>query len=152
MHRRIKKGTLELSQPEVWRNPFHNHKGKRVTVVVICADSGKDKEERSALPAVTITTLQKSSRLKNLFDQLKLTVNEWRMATEALVSIASRTRVECLATKARADKAFLRDTNEITFNDEEMELGYSDHKRPLYLAASINQISLRDPWLIRALQ
>ena len=74
------------------------------------------------------------------------------MATEALVSIASRTRVESLATKARADKAFLRDTNEITFNDEEMELGYSDHKRPLYLAASINQISLRDPWLIRALQ
>jgi len=57
---------------------------------------------------------------------------------EALVSIASRVRVEYLAAEVRADKAFLQDTNEITFSDEDMEVGYSSHKRPLYLVASIN--------------
>ena len=68
MHRRIKEGTLELSQLEVQRNPFPNHKGKEVAAVVICADSGEDEEERSALPAVAITILQKSSQFKNLFN------------------------------------------------------------------------------------
>ena len=61
VHRRIKEGTLELSQPKVQRNPFPNDKGKEVSVVVICADPGEDEEERPALPAATITTLQKSS-------------------------------------------------------------------------------------------
>ena len=45
--------------------------------------------------------------------------------------------------ETRADKAFLQDTNEITFNDEDMEVGYSDHRRPLYLATSINQIPIK---------
>ena len=57
VHHKIKEGTLELSQLEVQRNPLPNHKGKEVTVVVICANSGKDKEERTSLPAATITTL-----------------------------------------------------------------------------------------------
>ena len=65
------------------------------------------------------------------------------MATEALVSIASEVEIECLATKARADRAFLQDTNEITFSDEDMEVGYSDYRRPLYLAASIIQIPIK---------
>ena len=58
------------------RNPFLNHKGKGVATVVICADLGEDEEERPALPAAAITTLEKSSKFKNLFDQLGLTVNE----------------------------------------------------------------------------
>ena len=62
---------------------------------------------------------------------------------EALVSIASGAGVECLAVETRANKAFLQDTNEITFNDENMEVGYSDHMRPLYLEASINQIPIK---------
>ena len=60
---------------------------------------------------------------------MELTVNEWRIATKALVSIASGVGVECLLAETRADKAFLQDTNEITFSDEDMEVGYSDHKR-----------------------
>ena len=68
VHRRIKKGTLELSQQEVQRNPFPNHKGKGVVAVVICADLGEDEEENLALPVATITTLQQSSKFKNLFD------------------------------------------------------------------------------------
>ena len=68
VHRRIKEGTLELSQQEVQRNPLPNHKGKGVVAVVICADIGEDEGENPALPAVAITTLQRSSKFKNLFD------------------------------------------------------------------------------------
>ena len=149
MHHRIREGTLELSQPEVQRNPFLNHKGKGVAVAVICVDSREEEEERQALPAIAITTLQKSSQFKNLFDQLELTTNEQRMATEALVSIATRKGVKCLAVETRADKAFLQDTNENTFSDEDMEVGYSNHKRPLYLATSINQIPIQRALVLR---
>ena len=62
---------------------------------------------------------------------------------EALVSIALGAEVECLATEARANKAFLQDTNEITFSDEDMEVGYSNHRRPFYLVNSLNQISIK---------
>ena len=43
-------------------------------------------------------TLQKSFQFKNLFDQLEFMANERRVATKALVSIASRSGVgvECL--------------------------------------------------------
>ena len=89
-----------------------------------------------------------------MFDQLELTANEHRIATkalmsiasgarEALVSIASRARVECLLVEIRADKALLQGTNEITFSDENMEVGYLDHRRPLYLVAFIYQIPIK---------
>lgn len=60
------------------------------------------------------------------------------MATEALVSIASGARVEYFAIEAKVNKAFLQDANEITSSNEDMEVGYSDQRRLLYLAASIN--------------
>ena len=96
MHRKIKEGTLELSQQEVQRNPLLNHKGKGVAAVVICADPREDEEENLALSAIVITTLQRSSKFKNLFDQLELTAKERKIATEALVSIAFGVGVECL--------------------------------------------------------
>ena len=65
-----------------------------------------------------------------------------RIAIEALVSIALEAGVECLAAKIRVGKAFLQDTNEVTFSDEDMKVGYSNHRRPFYLAASINQIPI----------
>ena len=78
-----------------------------------------------------------------MFNQLELRANERRIATKALVRIASRTGVECLAVETRADKTFLQDTNEITFSDEDMKEGNSDHRRPLYSVASINQIPIK---------
>ena len=57
-HRRIKEGTLELTQQEVQRNPLPNHKGKGVAAVVICADPEEDEKENLALPAAAITILQ----------------------------------------------------------------------------------------------
>ena len=107
VHCRIKEGTLELSQPEVQRNPLLNHKGKGVATVVICADLGEDEEESPTLPTVAITTLQKSSKFKNLFHQLGLTVREQRIATKALVSIVSEAGIECLTVKVMDDRALL---------------------------------------------
>ena len=107
MYCRIKERTLELSQQEVQRNPLPNHKGKGLVVVVIYADPREDKEENSALPVVAITTLQRTSKFKNLFDQLGLTAKERKIAMEALVSIASRARVKCLTAEIPNDRALL---------------------------------------------
>ena len=51
---------------------------------------------------------------------------------ETLVSIASGVGVECLTVKAQPNRALLEDTNEITFSDEDIGVGYPDHRRPLY--------------------
>ena len=107
MHCRIKEGTPELSQPEVQRNPLLNHKGKGIAAIVICADPREDEEGNLALPAVAITTLQKSSKFKILFDQLGLMTKERRIATETLVSIASGTGIECLTAEEIDDRALL---------------------------------------------
>ena len=107
MHRRIKEGTLKLSQQEVQRNPLPNHKRKGVAAVVICADPGEEEEENPALPAAAITILQQSSKFKNLFDQLKLITKERKIAIKALVSIASSVGVECLSSEIPVDMALL---------------------------------------------
>ena len=143
MHRRIKEGTLELTQQEVQRNPLPNHKGKGVAAVVICVDPGEDKEENLALPTAAITTLQQSAKFKNLFDQLGFTAKERKIATEALVSIASRAGVECLSAEMPENRALLQESTEITFSSEDMEVGHLDHQRPLYLVAFINQIPIK---------
>ena len=134
---------MELTQQEVQRNPLPNHKGKGVAVVVICADPGEDEEENLALPTAVITTLQQSTKFKNLFNQLGLTAKERKIATEALVSIASGAGVECLSVEMPEDRALLQESTEITFSSEDMEVGHPDHRRPLYLVASINQIPIK---------
>ena len=143
VHHRIKAGTLKPSQQEVQRNSFPNHKGKGVAAVVICADPGEDVEENPALPAAAITTLQQSSKFKILFDQLGLTTKERKIVTEALVSITSGAGIECLSAEIPKDRALLQESTEITFSDEDMKVGYPDHRRPLHLVASINQIPIK---------
>ena len=106
--RRIKEDTLELTQQEVQRNQLPNQKGKGVAAVVICADPGEEKEENLALPAAVITTLQQSTKFKNLIDQLGLTAKERKIATEALVSIASGAGVECLSAEMPEDRPSCR--------------------------------------------
>ena len=61
---------------------------------------------------------------------------------KALVSVASRARVECLTAETRSNRAFLEDINEITFKDEDMEVRYPDHRKTLYPMGSINQIPI----------
>ena len=67
-----------------------------------------------------------------------LTAKEPTIATEALVSIASGVGIECLTAEVVENRALLQESSEIIFSNEDIEMGYSDHRRPLYLAASIN--------------
>ena len=60
-----------------------------------------------------------------------------------MVNIASGAGIECLTAKVIDDRALLQESSGITFSDEEMKVGYLDHRRPLYLAASINQIPIK---------
>lgn len=126
-----------------FRETHPHHKGKGVVALVICADLGNEEEESPSLPIGAIMTLQRSSRFKNIFDQLEFIANECKIAIEALLSIASEVRVDCLTTETRSNRAFLENTNEITFSDKDMEVGYLDHRRPLYLAAFIIQIPIK---------
>ena len=59
------------------------------------------------------------------------------------MSITSGARIECLTAEVAGDRALLQESSEITFSDEDMEVGYLNHKRPLYLATSINKISIK---------
>ena len=54
------------------------------------------------------------------------------------MSIGLRAGIECLTMKVADENALLQESSEITFSDEDMEVRYLDHRRPLYLAASIN--------------
>jgi len=69
--------------------------------------------------------------------------NKRKVATEALVSITLGVGVECLIAETQSNCVFLNNTNEITFSDEDIEVRYLDHRRPLYLATSINQIPIK---------
>ena len=70
-------------------------------------------------------------------------MKERKIAIEALISITFGAGVECLSAGIPEDRALLQESTKITFSDEDMEVGYPDHRRPLYLAISINQISIK---------
>ena len=71
---------------------------------------------------------------------MRLTAKERKIAIEVLVSITFEAGIECLIAEVTDDGALLQESSEIIFSDEDMEVGYPDHRRPFYLAASINQI------------
>ena len=98
-----------------------------------------DKEE--IVPSEsTIMALQKSPKFRSLFDQLGLGAEARKMATGVLVSIAAESGVQCFTAEAHASWAYQETTNAISFTDEDMEAQYPDHKRPLYLTVSINEV------------
>ena len=70
-------------------------------------DPREDEEENSALPVAEITTLQKSSKFNNLFDQLGRTEKERKIAVEALMSITFRAGIECITAEVTNYRAFL---------------------------------------------
>ncbi|KAK9998198.1 hypothetical protein SO802_017801 [Lithocarpus litseifolius] len=65
--------------------------------------TGDEEKERLSLLIGAVMTLQKSSQFKNQFDRLEFKANERRMATEALVSIASGAGVEYLTVETRSN-------------------------------------------------
>jgi hypothetical protein len=78
-----------------------------------------------------------------LFNQLGFGPEGRNAVTEALITIAAESGATCFTAEAHASRAFLETTNAITFTDEDMEVQYPDHRRPLYLSAVVKDVQVR---------
>ena len=78
-----------------------------------------------------------------MFDQLGSRLEVRRIAIESLLNMAADARIEYFAVETHASRAFLETTNIITFMDEDMEIEYPEHRRPLYLTSTINGVQIR---------
>ena len=94
----------------------------------------------SFLVPATVRTLQKSPKFKSLFNQLGFGPEARNATTEALITIATKSVATCFTAEAHASHAFLETTNVIAFTDEDMEVPYRDHRRPLYLSAVVKDV------------
>ena len=65
------------------------------------------------------------------------------MATKSLMSITIDLRMECFTAESHANRVYLETSNSITFTNEEMKIEHPDHRRPLYLMATINGVQIR---------
>ena len=59
------------------------------------------------------------------------------------MGIAVDSGMECFTVESHASRVFLETTNAITFTDGDMEVEHPDHRRPLYLMATINGVQIR---------
>ena len=59
------------------------------------------------------------------------------------MSIAANSGMECFTAESHASRAFLETTNAITLTDKDIEVEHQDHRRPLYLMATINGVQIR---------
>uniref|UniRef100_A0A2N9F487 Uncharacterized protein n=1 Tax=Fagus sylvatica TaxID=28930 RepID=A0A2N9F487_FAGSY len=123
--RKIQDGTLQLSeaQQKVHQTSFPNYnkdKGKAVVSVVIHGNVSDIEAEDWDLDPRRET-----------------------QATEALITIAAESGATCFTAEAHASRAFLETTNAITFTDEDMEVQYPDHRRPLYLSTVVKDVQVR---------
>uniref|UniRef100_A0A2N9IB95 RNA-directed DNA polymerase n=1 Tax=Fagus sylvatica TaxID=28930 RepID=A0A2N9IB95_FAGSY len=149
-HEKIQDGTLELPQVQqkVHTDPFLKHKnGAVVSVVIHGSTSDVDADESAtastAMTPTAIKTLQRNPRFRSLFNQLGLNPEARTAATEAIMAIAADSGAHCFTAETHASRAFLETTNAVTFTDEDMEVQYPDHRRPLYLSATINEVQVR---------
>jgi hypothetical protein len=147
-HSKIQDGTLDITQiPQgMQRNPLPNHNKERgaISVVIHAGTEDADEELEDSLSAnlATIKNLR-SPKFQSLFNQLGLGPDARKAATEAIVNIATGSGSQCYTAEAHASRAFLETTNAVTFTDENMEVQYPDHQKPLYVAAMINDVHIR---------
>ena len=59
------------------------------------------------------------------------------------MAIPVESGAHCFTAETHASCAFLETTNAITFTDEDMDVQYPNHRRPLYLSAIINEVQVR---------
>ena len=135
-HEKIQDGTLELPQEQqkVHTDPFLKHKDKGVVSVVIHGNaSDVDMDEpiavSTAMTPVAIRTLQRNLKFFPFF-----------------MAIAAESGAHYFTAETHANRAFLETTNAITFMDEDMEVQYPDHRRPLYLSTTINEVQVNVLW------
>uniref|UniRef100_A0A2N9G908 RNase H type-1 domain-containing protein n=1 Tax=Fagus sylvatica TaxID=28930 RepID=A0A2N9G908_FAGSY len=125
-HAKIQDGTLELpqAQQKVHINPFLKHKGKATVSVIIhggACDIDMDEFAATNLAMAPARTT----------------------ATEAIMSIVAESGTHCFTTEAHASRAFLETTNAITFTNEDMDVPYPNHRCPLYLSSTVNEVQVR---------
>ncbi|CAL2272159.1 unnamed protein product [Prunus armeniaca] len=85
--------------------------------------------------------LQRNPRVKSLFDQLGFGPQAREAAAVALMNISAGANPHCFT--AQPQRSFLENDNAIVFTDEDMEVPYPDHRRPLYLEGQINDVFIR---------
>ena len=59
------------------------------------------------------------------------------------MSIAADSGTKCFIAESHASRAFLETTNAITFTNEDMEVEHLDHRRRLYLMATISGVQIK---------
>uniref|UniRef100_A0A2N9FWZ9 Integrase catalytic domain-containing protein n=1 Tax=Fagus sylvatica TaxID=28930 RepID=A0A2N9FWZ9_FAGSY len=64
-------------------------------------------------------------------------------ADESATASTAMTPTAIKTLQRNPSRAFLETTNAVTFTDEDMEVQYPDHRRPLYLSATINEVQVR---------
>uniref|UniRef100_A0A2N9EJD9 Uncharacterized protein n=1 Tax=Fagus sylvatica TaxID=28930 RepID=A0A2N9EJD9_FAGSY len=104
----------------------------------------------TAMTPTAIKTLQRNPRFRSLFNQLGLNPEARTAATEAIMAIAADSWSSLLYSRNPCQPSFsgnnqckhlqMKIWNAITFTDEDMEVQYPDHRRPLYLSATINEV------------
>ena len=122
-------------------NTINTGQGENISMVI--HDAEDDASPSPKRSVVVSRSLHKSPKFKSLFNQLGFGVQARTAASEALMKISTEYGPQCYANEAAATRAFLESTNSITFTDKDMEVPYSDHHRPLYLEASINDVHVR---------
>ncbi|CAL8992938.1 unnamed protein product, partial [Prunus brigantina] len=85
--------------------------------------------------------LQRNPKFKSLFDQLGFGPQAREAAAVALMNISAESNSYCFT--AQPQGSFLGNDNAIVFTDEDMEVPYQDHRRPLYLEGQINDVLIR---------
>ncbi|CAL2270463.1 unnamed protein product [Prunus armeniaca] len=85
--------------------------------------------------------LQRNPKFKSFFDQLGFGPQAREAAAVALMNISAESNSHCFT--AQPQGSFLGNDNAIVFTDEDMEVPYPDHRRPLYLEGQINDMFIR---------
>ena len=141
---------LPQARQKVHIDPFLKHKEKGVVSIVIHGsvndvDMDESATASTAMTPTAVKALQRNPRFRSLFNQLGLNPEARIAATEAIMAIAVDSGAHCFTAETHASRAFLKTTNAITFTDEDMEVQYPDpdHRHPLYLSATINEVQVR---------
>ena len=139
---------LPQAKQKVHIDPFLKHKDRAVVSVVIHGNASDVEMDESAAASIAMTptaikALQRNPRFRSLFNQLGLNPKAHTTTTEAIMAIAADSRAHYFTAETHASRAFLETTNAITYTDEDMEVQYLDHRHPLYLSATINEVQVR---------
>uniref|UniRef100_A0A2N9G962 Uncharacterized protein n=1 Tax=Fagus sylvatica TaxID=28930 RepID=A0A2N9G962_FAGSY len=101
-------------------------------------------QQAASLVPAAVRTLQKSPKVQVTYStSWDSDLRQEMQQLKRLLRIAAESGATCFTAEAHASRAFLETTNAITFTDEDMEVQYPDHRRPLYLSAVVKDVQVR---------